>query len=222
MPLRLLTRSGLLVLALCGCQEQQVAISIDPSARMSLESLTGAIQIAVVAGAVQEKVELRAGILKPLWEPISAPTESYASIPDGATMLPDRPDVEYRGPYVFSPTKQYVAAAVLERSSSSLFASDFSIVDAINKKVLATIKGDSNEAIDALAWSPNSEAIAILKTIEYPAAFSVKTLIASISGQSARSETYILEVYGSDGRRWVRTKLLEQVPQGTGEIMWVK
>ena len=217
-------RISVLVLALlaASCGDQDITFVLDPSAKGELERLPGAIRIGVSDGGEQKKIEIRSGTIKPLAEPIGATKESRGSSSSGgATMLPDRPDVEYKGPYVFSPTRRYVAAAVIDSGSQLFYSSAFSVVDVSDKKVIATIKGDTKEAVSALAWSPDSEAIAVLRTIEYPSGFSIRSVISSMSGHPMRSETYFLEIYDRSGQRRARAKLAERVPQSLAEMAWV-
>lgn len=207
-------------LLLAGCGDQEITFAPDPSAKAQLEKLPGAIRIGVNDGGEEKRVEVRAGTIKPISERIGAAREASLSA-GGATMLPDRPDVEYRGPFAFSPTKKYIVAAVMPRKSEALAPSSFSVVDFSEKKVIATVKGEVNETIRAFAWSPDGEAVAVLKGIEYPSSFSIKGLIAGMSGHPMRSDTYFLETYDRNGRRHVRAKIAERVPQSLVEMAWV-
>jgi hypothetical protein len=207
-------------LLLVGCGDQEIKFTPDSSAQAQLAKLPGAIRIGINDGGEEKRVEMRSGVIKPVSERIGAVKEA-SSYAGGATMLPDRPDVEYKGPYAFSPGMKYIVASVMPRKSEALVPSSFSVVDFSDKKVMATVKGDANETIRAVAWSPDGEAIAILKGIEYPSSFSIKGWIAGMSGHPMRSDTYFLETYDRKGRRQMRAKLAERVPQSVVEIAWV-
>jgi len=215
-------RLGFLVVALLvlGCEGQEITFAIDPVEKGKLETLPGAIRIGLQDGADERRVELRSGTIKPIVDRIRAEKEA-SSYAGGATMLPDRPDVDYRGPYAFSPSKKFIVASEMPRKSEAVVPTSFSVVDFAAKRVIATVRGDAKESIRALAWSPDGESIAVLKGVETASSFSIKGWIAGMSGHPMRTDTYLLETYDRKGQRYVRAKLAERVPQSMVEMSWV-
>ncbi|BAV34779.1 hypothetical protein SCL_2502 [Sulfuricaulis limicola] len=140
--------------------------------------------------------------------------------PYGATMLPDRTNEYYQGPFAFSPNGRYVAASVVGRRPKAALPQAFVIFDIQGKRDLARIDLSGKELLRALAWSPDSTRIAILKSISR-GKVSFKNLLSALSGHSVAYDTYFLDIYDLEGKIVAHTKLIEDVRYSWGEIVWM-
>lgn len=211
----------LAILLITGCSgEQRPEITIDSSARPAFELLPGQIGLALHGSDIAFQVLIRHGKIEPVTSNIKAPREATGMIaPYGATMLPDRANEYYRGPFAFSPNDKYVAASVVGLRPKTALPQAFVIFDRQEKRDLARIDLSGEELLRALAWSPDSTRIAILKSTSR-GKVSFKNFLSALSGHPVAYDTYFLDVYDLEGKIVARTKLIEDVRYSWGEIVW--
>jgi hypothetical protein len=206
---------------IAGCSVQQPSeITIDSSAQPEFSALPGEIGIALHGSDTTVQVLIRHGKIAPARQIISAPQEATEGVaPRGATMLPDRADEYYQGPYAFSSNGRYVAASVVGHRPKAALPQAFVIFDKQEKRDLARVALSGKELLRALAWSPDSTRIAILKSTSR-GKVSFKNFISALSGHSVPYDTYFLDIYDLNGKIVAQTKLIEDVRAGWGEITW--
>lgn len=212
----------LAILLITGCSgEQRSEITIDSSARPVFELLPGQIGLALHGSDIAFQVLIRHGKIEPATRDIKAPREATGMIaPYGATMLPDRADEYYQGPYAFSSNGRYVAASVVGRRPKAALPQAFVIFDRQEKRDLARVALSGKELLRALVWSPDSTRIAILKSTS-KGKVSFKNFLSALSGHSVPYDTYFLDIYDLDGKVFAQTKLVEDVRASWGEIVWM-
>jgi len=135
-------------------------------------------------------------------------------------MLPDRADEYYQGPYAFSLNGRYVVASVVGRRPKAALPQAFVIFDKQEKRDLARVALSDKELLRALAWSPDSTRIAILKSTS-GGKVSFKNFLSALSGHPVPYDTYFLDIYDLDGKVVAQTKLIEDVRASWGEIVWM-
>ena len=206
---------------IAGCSVQQPSeITIDSSARPTFETLPGELGMALHGSDIEIQVLIRHGKIEPARQVIKAPREATGMIgPQGATMLPDRPNEYYQGPFAFSPNGKYVAASVVGLRPKAALPQAFVIFDKQEKRDLARVALGSEELLRGLAWSPDSMRIAVLKSTSR-GKVSFKNFISALSGHSVPYDTYFLDIYDLNGKIVAQTKLIEDVRAGWGEITW--
>jgi hypothetical protein len=211
----------LVAVLIAGCSAQQEPeITIDSSARAALEALPGTLGIALHGSDIAIQVALRHGQIESARGTIRAPREATGMVgPRGATMLPDRLNEYYQGPYGFSPDSRYVAASVVEHRPKAALPQAFVIFDQQMKRDTARVTLEGKELLRALAWSPDSMRLAVLKSTSR-GKFSFKNMLSAISGHPVPYDTYFLDIYNLDGKIVTQTKLIEDVRAGWGEITW--
>lgn len=211
----------LVVILIAGCSGQQPSeITIDSSARPRFSALPGEIGIALFGSDTTVQVLIRHGKITPARQTIRAPQEATGMVaPRGATMLPDRTDEYYQGPYAFSSNGRYVAASVIGRRPKAALPQAFVIFDQQMKRDIARVTLDGKELLRALAWSPDSTRVAILKSTSR-GKVSFYNFLSSLSGHPVPYDTYFLDIYDLDGKIVAQTKLIEDVRAGWGEITW--
>jgi hypothetical protein len=212
----------LVVILVAGCcPEQPSEITIDSSARPGFSALPGEIGIALYGSDTTVQVLIRHGKIAPARQIIKAPQEATEGVaPRGATMLPDRADEYYQGPYAFSSNGRHVAASVVGRRPKAALPQAFVIFDNQEKRDLARVALSGKELLRALAWSPDSTRIAIAKSTSR-GKVSFKNFLSALSGHSVPYDTYFLDIYDLDGKIVAQTKLIEDVRAGWGEIVWM-
>jgi hypothetical protein len=211
----------LLLLLVAGCSDTKIEAAIEESAKGDFVNLPGAILISVRSEGKTIRYAIRASSVEPTSQVVQVTRESHASIlPYGATMLPDRPGGRYKGPYAFTADKRYVAASFV--SNKEEIPTSLAIFDWVSKQEVAEIRGTKEEAIYAVAWSPDSRFLAVLRKSYRKGRFSLGNLISAISGHPERSETYYLETYGLSGTLTARSRLVADVPQSAAELAWVR
>lgn len=212
----------LAILLITGCSgEQRSEIIIDSSARPAFELLPGQIGLALHGSDTTFRVLIRHGKIEPATRDIKAPREATGMIaPYGATMLPDRTNEYYQGPFAFSPNGKYVAASVVGLRPKTALPQAFVISDRQGNRDLARIALSGEELLRALAWSPDSTRIAILKSIS-GGKVSFKNFLSALSGHPVTYDTYFLDVYDLEGKIVARTKLIEDIRYSWGEIVWI-
>ena len=221
MRLQLVLRSLLLLLMVSGCTSREIEAAIDETARNDFAKLPGGILITVQSEGRTLRRAIRAGSVEPASQITHGSRESHASVlPYGATMLPDRRGEYYRGPYVLTGDEKYMAASFVTSVNENMPRS-LAIIEWANKREVAAIRGTKEEVVYALAWSPDSRLLAVLKKSYQRGPFSLGNLISAISGHPVRSETYSLEIYELSGVLRVRSNLVVDVPQSTANLAWV-
>jgi hypothetical protein len=212
----------LAILLITGCSgEQRSEITIDSSARPAFELLPGKIGLALHGSDIAFQVLIRHGKIEPVTSNIKAPREATGMIaPYGATMLPDRTNEYYRGPFAFSPNGKYVAASVVGLRPKTALPQAFVIFDRQEKRDLAHVALSGEELLRALAWSPDSKRVAVLKsTIRGKVSF--KNFLFALSGHSVPYDTYFLDIYDLEGKIVAHTKLIGDLRGSWGEIVWM-
>lgn len=211
----------LVTILITGCSDQQrPEITIDSLARTAFETLPGTLGIAIHGSDNATQVVLHHGQIESARGTIRAPREATGMVgPRGATMLPDRLNEYYQGPYAFSPDSKYVAASVVEQRPKAALPQAFVIFDQQMKRDMARVTLDSKELLRALAWSPDSTRLAVLKSTSR-GKFSFKNMLSAVSGHPVPYDTYFLDIYNLDGKIVAQTKLIEDVRASWGEITW--
>jgi len=212
----------LAVILIAGCSgDQPPEITIDTSAQPEFSALPGEIGIALYGSDTTMQVLIRQGKIAPARQIIRAPQEATEEVaPRGATMLPDRADEYYQGPYAFSLNGRYVVASVVGRRPKAALPQAFVIFDKQEKRDLARVALSDKELLRALAWSPDSTRIAILKSTS-GGKVSFKNFLSALSGHPVPYDTYFLDIYDLDGKVVAQTKLIEDVRASWGEIVWM-
>ncbi len=212
----------LVVLLIAGCSGQQPSeITIDSSAQPAFEALPGEFGIALHGSDTTVQVMMRHGKIEPPRQTIRASREATEMVgPRGATMLPDRPNEYYQGPFAFSPNGRYVAASVVGRRPKAALPQAFVIFDKQEKRDLARVVLGGEYLLRGLAWSPDSTRIAILKSTSR-GKVSFKNFISALSGHSVPYDTYFLDIYDLEGKIIAHTKLIEDLRASWGEIVWM-
>lgn len=212
----------LAVLLIASCSGQQPSeITIDHPTQPTFEALPGEIGLALHGSDIAFQVLIRHGKIEPVTSNIKAPREATGMIaPYGATMLPDRTNEYYRGPFAFSPNGKYVAASVVGHRPKTALPQAFVIFDRQGKRDLTRIDLSDEELLRALAWSPDSTRIAILKSTS-KGKVSFKNFLSALSGHPVAYDTYFLDIYDLEGKIVAHTKLIEDVRYSWGEIVWM-
>jgi hypothetical protein len=135
-------------------------------------------------------------------------------------MLPDRTNEYYQGPFAFSPNGKYVAASVVGLRPKTALPQAFVIFGRQGKQDLAHVALSGEELLRALAWSPDSKRVAVLKsTIRGKVSF--KNFLSALSGHSVPYDTYFLDIYDLEGKIVAHTKLIGDLRGSWGEIVWM-
>jgi hypothetical protein len=124
----------------------------------------------------------------------------------------------YWGPYLASPDGRYMAASIATERPA-LGSPGFVIVDKQANKTIALSKGEDNIYIESLAWSPNSQWVALLK-----ASSQLTTLdrfLISLTGHADPRITWYLEVINLAGDVVVRSKLID-LRGSWGWLVWME
>jgi hypothetical protein len=138
----------------------------------------------------------------------------------GATGLPVARGYHYRGPYLASPDKRYVAASATAEPSPHNPTS-LVIVDMQTKKTVAVVKGYENRYVDGLAWSSNSNFVAILKHSSR-VGYSPLDFLAQLLGHGVLYSTYYVEVVNLAAETVAQTKLTSGVQGSWGWVVWME
>jgi hypothetical protein len=137
---------------------------------------------------------------------------------DSPAGLPPQKGYVYWGPYAASPNKRYMAACVaMERHAGG--SPGFAIIDRQSSTTLAIVIDPLNRYIKSLAWSPDSQWVAALKSSSELSALD--RLLITLTGHASPSSTWHLEVVNLTGAVVSHTKLAE-LRGSWGWVVWLE
>jgi len=137
----------------------------------------------------------------------------------GASGLPLQKGYDYRGPYLASPDRRYVAASISTGPSAN--SREFVIVDTQQNKTIALIKGNENRFIVGLAWSPDSKWIAVMKD-SYRLGWGPLDIFGRLLGHPPVYMTFYLEVVNLAGDVVAQSKLIWETRDSWGWVVWLE
>jgi hypothetical protein len=89
------------------------------------------------------------------------------------------------------------------------------------KKTVAVVKGYENRYVDGLAWSSNSNFVAILKHSSR-VGYSPLDFLAQLLGHGVLYSTYYVEVVNLAAETVAQTKLTSEVRGSWGWLVWME
>ena len=212
-----------LVVAVISCAPPptEIRVTIEQSAVPQLQGLPGEIGITVQNQSQVRRYRLSGGLLRDVSElPRAEKTASAGIGPYGATMfLDDTPDYYVSGPYQTSPDRKLLAASV-ELKASPGIPTSYVIVDLNAKKTIALNKTDKLR-VYALAWSPDSKFLAIVRREQTRVGHSPKEVLMSIAGHQVQYSIFSLEIVDASGKLVARSLLTKENEGTSSEIIWI-
>ena len=209
----------------CSTSKSDLGVSIDPTSSARLEGLPGAIGITLRDYGdtqVREKsYEISRGRIVEVRGLPAAPKQSYSAGvgPDGATMLPRDGEFIYAGPYLTSPDKTRVVASVAFKKSRWMLPTSYVVGD-LTRKELISVHRDEERLVEAIAWSPDSKFVALLRQKQASVLHGPMEIVSSCAGHPVQYFDYYLEVINAAGRQIVSTKILGPIAGSWGELVW--
>ena len=220
---------ALAVLLPLGCSPSKIdlAISIEPASAARLKELPGAIGITLrvyedrqVRG--KSYVMSRGRVIEAEKLPAAPKHSNSMGVgPYGVTMLPlpESPDFLYQGPYLVSPDKNKAVATIAYKKSRWMRPTSYVVGDLSGKK-LTTVRRDEELSVDAIAWSPDSKYVALLRSKQVSVLHGPMEILSSCAGHPVQYSDYFLEVIDAEGNPVVSAKLLGPITGSWGEIVW--
>jgi hypothetical protein len=194
---------------------------IDVTAKRQFVSLPGKIGIAIKSYSREWYQVINQGNLVIVDSLPKAAYEASGNYGSGATGLAPLKGYEYRGPYLTSPDKRYIAASVAVGPSDPA-PWGLVIIDIKTRSALAQVSVYKNRYyLDGLAWSPDSKLIAVLKHSSRTG-YGPADLIALMSGHGVPYMTYYLDVIDLSGNLVAHTKLSSEVRASWGWVVWTE
>ncbi len=207
----------------CSPSETDLRISIGPASAARLKELPGAIGIALRVGKDRQKsYEIsRGGIIEVPGLP-AAPKQSIGMNVGYGTIRPPLPasqDFFYEGPYLVSPDKNKAFAAVAFKKSRWKLPTSYVVGDLIDRKLIA-VRRDEELLVEAVAWSPDSRFVALLRTRQVAVLHGPLEILSSCAGHPVQYVDYFLEVIDAEGNLLLSTKILGPITGSRGEMIW--
>jgi hypothetical protein len=212
----------LVIPLIAGCSREPV-FNLDENAKQQFATLPGKIGVTIENGSEKWHRIISQGSLIKIDSLPEAPNEASAikiGWVYGATGLPQQQGHDYRGPYLVSPDKRYVAASIAVAPSAP-GPGELVIVETQTNKTIAKMGGSEKRYIDSIAWSPDSKWIAVLKHSSTKGTSPVD-LIGQMFGHYDLYMTFYLEVFGLTGDLVVHSKLTVDLRSSWGWVVWLE
>lgn len=134
--------------------------------------------------------------------------------------LPDDPAFSYLGPYLVSPDKNKTIASVSFRKSVNYGPYAYILSDVTSNKVIVGPR-ETDFFIDALAWSPDSKFVALLRKKQVSVLHGPKEILSACSGHPVQYSDYFLEIIDAQGNMIASTKIAGPITGTWGEMVWI-
>ena len=216
--IRALTFLGLFVL---GCAAEP-KFELDRNTEQQFEKLPGTIGVTVKNHSNAWYYTLYRGKLQRV-NSLPKPPAEAASVLKETLRFPDQlpkpQSYVYWGPYLQSPDGVYFAVSIAPVRDTA-GGRGLVIIERFTQQVNLVLNDTRQRYIDALAWSPDSRFIAILRS-SYRTGYGPGDLIALASGHGVPYMTYYLEVTDLNGTVVAQTKLASEVRGSWAWIVWI-
>jgi hypothetical protein len=195
-------------------------VTIDADALQALAKLPGKIGITLKTGSNEWHAVIENGIIR-------GADSNPKALPQATTAL--RTDFEppygvppvrglvYWGPYLASPNGNYVAAS-LAKERHAAGAPSFAIVSKMFNKAVV-VHGEENAYIRSLAWSPDSNYIAVLRASSELTALD--RLILTIFGHADPKMRWSLDIVDVNGILITKTRI-KTLRGSWGWVVWIQ
>lgn len=208
---------------LAGCQSEPQFV-LEENAKNQFAKLPGKIGITLETNSAKWHYILDKGALVKVGS-LPAASKEAAAIGIGwfygATGLPEHSGYDYKGPYMVSPDKRFVAASIAVSGPSTPGPTEVVIVDTRTKKIISKVRSNDNRYIDGVAWSQDSRLLAVLKSSSRYGRGPLD-LIGAMFGHPVPYMTYYLEVVDLDGKVVASAKLVSDLRASWGEVVWIE
>lgn len=209
-------------LAGCTPSSAEISVSLRPDSVDQFRQLPGQLGITVQNTAQIKRYVIENGSGREVGGLKKAEKSATAFIaPYGAThVLDNGPDYYVRGPYLISPDQLIIAASIELKDVNAAWSTGYLIADLKTKKILAINKSRS-QGVSALAWSPDSRLLAVLREEQVRGGLrSPLEILSAFSGHPVQYMVYSLEVVDASGKRVAHSQLTEPLAGTWGEVIW--
>ena len=202
----------------CGSKPQ---FGIEAEAKSKLASLPGKIGVKFQTRDQEWNYSIIDGELVLQSELPDAPKEAN-SITSGTfitNILPEQMDIYYRGPYLISPDKSLIVAAIEYRGANLSLPSDFVITDFDGKQIFFKRRSKKIPILKGIAWSPDSRFFAVIQSSQKPV-LGLRNTLSAMAGHPVRSNTYFLLIYDRKGDLYVQSEIASGLIGSSVMLIW--
>lgn len=135
--------------------------------------------------------------------------------------MPQRGDLAPRGPFAYSPDKAYLVAAMDLMAPRDSVPRNLAVLRVGERKIVYE-GGDNQSSVEAVAWSPDSKQVAVLRRTSSERLKSPVDILSGMFGHPVQYSDYWIEVIGVDGKSLGRAQIASGAKASWGELVWTQ